>query len=109
VPVVVLPPLAQAADDPAGSGPPSSPSTAIGPTGTAPGLSFVEQPEPALDDSSGTTTFGWPMGFAMFFLLAVVVVIVVRARRGAAAPHPPATPHRAGDEPRDQFPDGSRG
>jgi hypothetical protein len=57
-------------------------STVVGPTGTAPGVSFVEQAEPPVDDSSNTGTFSWPMGVAMFFLLAVVVVILVRSRRG---------------------------
>jgi hypothetical protein len=61
-------------------------STVVGPTGTAPGVSFVEQAEPPVDDSSNTGTFSWPMGVAMFFLLAVVVVILVRSRRGTRAP-----------------------
>jgi hypothetical protein len=61
-------------------------STVVGPTGTAPGVSFVEQAEPPVDDSSNTGTFSWPMGVAMLFLLAVVVVILVRSRRG---PRPP--------------------
>jgi hypothetical protein len=63
-------------------------STVVGPTGTAPGVSFVEQAEPPVDDSTNTGTFSWPMGVAMFFLLAVVVVILVRSRRGSTAPHP---------------------
>ena len=57
------------------------PTTLIGPTGTAPGLNFVQPAERPVDDSSNTTTFGWPMGVAMIFLLAVVVVIGLRARR----------------------------
>jgi hypothetical protein len=61
-------------------------STVVGPTGTAPGVSFVEQAEPPVDGSSNTGTFSWPMGVAMLFLLAVVVVILVRSRRG---PRPP--------------------
>jgi hypothetical protein len=69
-------------------------STVVGPTGTAPGVTFVQQAEPPVDDSTNTSTFSWPMGVAMLFLLAVVGVIVVRSRRGSAAP--PATPP---DEP----------
>jgi hypothetical protein len=61
------------------------PTTLIGPTGTAPGLNFVQPAERPLDDSSNTTTFGWPMGIAMVFLLAVVVVIALRARRTGRA------------------------
>jgi hypothetical protein len=61
-------------------------STVVGPTGTAPGVSFVEQAEPPVDDSSNTGTFSWPMGVDMLFLLAVVVVILVRSRRGTRAP-----------------------
>lgn len=61
------------------------PSTLIGPTGTAPGLNFIAPAERPIDDSSNTTTFSWPLGFAMLFLLAVVVVVLVRALRGARA------------------------
>jgi len=65
-------------------------STVVGPTGTAPGVTFVQQAEPPVDDSTDTSTFSWPMGVAMLFLLVVVAVVVVRSRRGSAAPQ--ATP-----------------
>jgi hypothetical protein len=62
-----------------GAGPTSVP--AIGPTGTAPGLNFIQPAEPAIDDSSNTTTFGWPLGFAAVILLVLFTSVLIRARR----------------------------
>jgi hypothetical protein len=76
----------------------SSSSSVVGPTGTAPGVTFVQQAEPPVDDSTNTGTFSWPMGVAMLFLLAVVVVILVRSRAGTRTPSSNADP-RAGSEP----------
>jgi hypothetical protein len=59
--------------------PPTTP--AIGPTGTAPGLSFVQPAEPAIDDSTNLTTFSWPLGFAVVLLAVVITALLVRARR----------------------------
>lgn len=60
---------------------------AIGPTGTAPGLNFIQPAEPAIDDSSNTDTFGWPLGFAAVILLVLFTSVLIRARR-ARRPRP---------------------
>ena len=77
---------------------PSTTTPAIGPTGTAPGLSFVQPAEPAIDDSSNVTTFSWPLGFAAIVLVVIFTAVLLRSRRT----RPPGTDA-------DQFPDGSRG
>lgn len=60
---------------------------AIGPTGTAPGLNFIQPAEPAIDDSSNATTFSWPLGFAAVILLVLFTSVLIRARR-ARGPRP---------------------
>lgn len=84
---------------------PAPSSTAIGPNGTAPGLQFIVPAELPQDDSSNTTTFSWPLGFAMIVLLAIFVSVLVRAQRARRRPEAGAPPGR--DEP--QLPDGSSG
>ena len=67
--------------------PPTSiePSTSIGPYGTAPGISFVEQQKKPLSDSSDARAAALPLLGAGVFLLAVIAMVVVRARRTARA------------------------
>lgn len=69
----------------------ASPSTLVGPTGTAPGAHFVQPDQPPVLDSSNTGTFSWPLGFAMLFLAAVMAVVVARSLRNRSSSHP--SPH----------------
>ena len=59
----------------------STTTPAIGPTGTAPGLNFVQPAEPAIDDSSNVTTFSWPLGFAAIVLVVLIAAVLIRSRR----------------------------
>jgi hypothetical protein len=65
----------------------STTTPAIGPTGTAPGLNFIQPAEPPIDDSTNTDTFGWPLGFAAIILLVLFTSVLLRARR-ARPPRP---------------------
>jgi hypothetical protein len=63
-----------------------TPSTLIGPNGTAPGMNFVEQRELPLNDSQPGRATGAPLAIAALALLVIFTVILVRAalahRRG---------------------------
>ncbi len=61
--------------------PPSSPTTLVGPNGTAPGMSFVEQQAKPVDDSSLGRGTGLPLAIAAVVILAVFVTILLKARR----------------------------
>jgi hypothetical protein len=65
----------------------STSTPAIGPTGTAPGLNFVQPAEPAIDDSSNATTFSWPLGFAAILLVVLVTAVLIRSRKARSPQH----------------------
>ena len=60
---------------------PTTPTTLVGPNGTAPGLSFVEQQAKPVDDSSIGRGAGLPLALAAVVILAVFVTILLRSRR----------------------------
>lgn len=61
--------------------PPATATTLIGPEGTAPGLSFIEQRELPLDDSTAGRATGFPLALGAALMLAVFVTMLLRARR----------------------------
>jgi hypothetical protein len=63
----------------------ASPSTLIGPNGTAPGMSFVQQQQKPVDDSSIGRGAGLPLAIGALILLVVFTTIVIKARRARAA------------------------
>lgn len=56
-----------------------TPSTLIGPNGTAPGMSFIEQQERPIIDAQPGRAAGAPLAIAALALLIIFSVIVVRA------------------------------
>jgi hypothetical protein len=59
----------------------STTSTLIGPNGTAPGLSFIEQQSKPLEDSSGEGTAALPLLAGGIIFFVVFTTIFVRAWR----------------------------
>lgn len=60
---------------------PATTSTLIGPNGTSPGISFVEQQSKPLNDSGDGRSAGLPLAVAAVILLVVFTVVFLRARR----------------------------
>ncbi len=59
----------------------ATPSTLIGPNGTAPGMSFIEQQErPVIDAQTGRAA-GAPLAIAALLLLVIFTTVLVRAAR----------------------------
>jgi hypothetical protein len=56
-----------------------TPTTLIGPNGTAPGMSFVEQQEQPIIDAQPGRAAGAPLAIAAVALLVIFSVIVIRA------------------------------
>jgi hypothetical protein len=56
-----------------------TPTTLIGPNGTAPGMSFVEQQEQPIIDAQPGRAAGAPLAIAAVALLIIFSVIVIRA------------------------------
>jgi len=61
--------------------PEGSPTTLIGPNGTAPGMSFIEQQEQPLLDAQTGRAAGAPLAIAAVLLLVIFTVILLRAAR----------------------------
>ncbi len=61
--------------------PSTTPSTLIGPNGTAPGLGFIEQQVRPLQDASSERTAGVPLLLAGVVLLVVFTAVFVRSWR----------------------------
>ena len=60
--------------------------TLIGPNGTAPGLSFVEQQQKPVDDSSIGRGAGAPLAVGALILLVVFTFVLLKARRARSGP-----------------------
>jgi len=56
-------------------------STLVGPSGTAPGLGFIEQQVRPRQDASGERAAGVPLLVAGVVMMAVVLMVFYRARR----------------------------
>jgi len=65
----------------------ATPSTLIGPNGTAPGMNFVEQQQRVLNDAQPGRAAGAPLAIAALALLVIFTVILLRA-----APRTPKRP-----------------
>lgn len=61
----------------------STATTLIGPNGTAPGMSFIEQQEQPIIDAQPGRVAGAPLAIAALLLLAIFTVIVVKAARAS--------------------------
>ena len=59
--------------------------TLIGPNGTAPGMSFVEQQQKPVDDSSIGRGAGLPLAIGALIILVVFTTMLLKARRARTA------------------------
>lgn len=64
---------------------PTTPTTLIGPNGTAPGLAVIEQQPQALQDAQPGRAAGAPLAVAALLLLVVFTTVVIRAARAKQA------------------------
>ena len=58
-----------------------TPSTLIGPNGTAPGMSFIEQQERPVVDAQTGRAAGAPLAIAALLLLVIFATVLLRAAR----------------------------
>ena len=61
--------------------PQATPTTLIGPNGTAPGMNFIEQQEQPVIDAQTGRAAGAPLAVAALLLLVIFTTILVRAAR----------------------------
>jgi hypothetical protein len=59
--------------------------TLVGPSGTAPGMGFVEQQQKPVDDSTIGRGTGLPLAIGALIILVVFVTVLWKARRDRAA------------------------
>ena len=59
--------------------------TLVGPSGTAPGMGFVEQQQQPVDDSTTGRGTGLPLAIGALIILVVFVTILIKARRARVA------------------------
>ena len=59
----------------------STPTTLLGPNGTAPGISFVEQQQQPVLDSTAGRAAGAPLAIAALLFLVVFTTVLLRAAR----------------------------
>lgn len=60
--------------------------TLVGPNGTAPGMSFVQPQQKAVDDSTIGRGAGLPLAIGALIILVVFVTVLVKARRARRQP-----------------------